>query len=163
MKAVHIFGLVLTIFMFVTTSAIAQSNAQFAANAISFSRFEVESGKLALEKAQHDATKFFASDVLREHENALKDLADAAEKDDVALPATLDAEYAQKLDALTAAPTGDFDQAYLSTQVSVHEEAKAMFDAYIKTGTAGSLLSYAEKRLGTLRTYSVRVHGLTSH
>ena len=162
MKAVYVFGVALVNMTLVSTFTGAQSRPQFATQAASFSRFEVDASKLALEKAQHDATKLFASDVLREHENALKDLVKAAEKDKAAIPTTLDAEYGQKLDALRSASEGEFDQAYLSTQVSVHEEAKLMFEAYIKSGSAGSLLAYAENQLGTVRTYNLRVQGLTS-
>lgn len=162
MKAIYVFGVALVNMLLVSTFASAQSSPQFAARAASFSRFQVDASKLALEKAQHDATKLFASDVLREHENALEDLAKAAEKDKAAIPTTLDAEYGQKLDALRSASKAEFDQAYLSTQVSVHEEAKLMFEAYIKSGSAGPLPAYAENALGTIRTYNLRVRGLTS-
>ncbi|MGV1873751.1 DUF4142 domain-containing protein [Agrobacterium rosae] len=162
MKAIYVFGVALVNMIFVSTFASAQSSPLFAVKAASFSRFEVDASKLALEKAQHDATKMFASDVLREHKSALEDLVEAAEKDKAPIPTTLDAEYGQKLDALRTASEGKFDQAYLSTQVSVHEEAKLMFESYINSGSAGSLLAYAENWLGTVRTYNLRVHGITS-
>ena len=140
----------------------AQTPAEFTAKAASFSQFEVEASRLAVKSAQDNATKLFANDILRDHEKALVDLADAAQKDQTSLPANIDAVYAEKLEALKAASPNDFDQAYLSTQVSVHEDAKTMFEAFIKTGVSGSLRAYAENQLGTLRTYNVRVQGLTN-
>ena len=162
MKPLYVFTTGVALSLIPIKFASAQSKSQFATTAASFSRFEVESSRLAEEKAQHSATKLFASDLLREHEDALEDLADAAQKDGEVLPTTMDTEYGQKLDALKAASAAEFDQAYLSSQVSVHEGAKTQFETYINTGTSGSLRSYAENRLGTLRTYTVRVQGLTS-
>ncbi|SDF61798.1 putative membrane protein, partial [Agrobacterium pusense] len=44
----------------------------------------------------------------------------------------------------------------------VLEDAKTMFEAFIKTGIAGSLRAYAENQRGTVRIYNVRVQGLTN-
>ncbi|WP_268964369.1 DUF4142 domain-containing protein [Agrobacterium pusense] len=74
----------------------------------------------------------------------------------------MSAEYAEKMRALETASQSEFDQAYLSTQVSVLKDAKTIFEAFIKTGIAGSLRAYAENQRGTLGTYSVRVQGLTN-
>ncbi|MFI7996098.1 DUF4142 domain-containing protein, partial [Acinetobacter baumannii] len=71
----------------------------------------------------------FANDIMRDHQKALVDLADAAKKDGTSVPTDLSAEYAEKMRALETASQSEFDQAYLSTQVSVLEDAKTMFEA----------------------------------
>lgn len=162
MKPFHACSAVLSLSMFIPAVANAQSPENFTAEAASFSQFEVEASRLALKSAQDNATKLFANDILRDHERALVDLADAAQKDQTSVPANITGAYAEKLEALKAAPSNDFDQAYLSTRVSAHEDAKVMFEAFIETGVSGSLRAYAENQLGTVRTYNVRVQGLTN-
>lgn len=160
MKKIILYSLAITLVL--ASHASAQSPRDFATQAASFSHFEVEASTLAEQKAQYEATKLFARDSLRAHRMSLRDLEDATQKDGLTLPTSLDAEHMQKLDALKETQPAEFDQAYLSTQVSVHEEARTRFQAFIDSGVSGSLLSYAENRLGTVRTFAIRVQGLTS-
>lgn len=162
MKPFNAYSAVAYLSMLMPAFANAQSPAEFTTEAVSFSQFEVEASTLALERAQDKATKLFANDILRDHKKALVDLADAAQKDKTSAPASIVTSYTEKLNALKAVPSRDFDQAYLSTQVSAHEAAKTTFEAFIKTGASGSLRAYAENQLGTLRTYNVRAQGLTN-
>ncbi|KIV66102.1 putative exported protein [Rhizobium sp. UR51a] len=162
MKPFHACCAALCLSMLMPAFSNAQSPADFTAEAASFNQFEVEASRLALKSAQDDATKMFANDIMRDHEKALVDLGDAAKKDGTSVPTDLSAEYAEKMRALETASQSEFDQAYLSTQVSVLEDAKTMFEAFIKTGIVGSLRAYAENQRGTVRTYNVRVQGLTN-
>ena len=123
--------------------------------------FEVEAAKLALTRGKAPDAKTFAADMIKDHTAAGAALAKAAAEQGIEVPKQLDREHGQKLEALKAATDADFDQAYLSTQVSAHEEAVALFDDYIKHGSGGPLGAFAESTLGTLRTHNVRIHGLT--
>ena len=134
----------------------------FARKAAVSNMFEIEAAKLAVEKGRDDKAKEFARDMISDHGKATGELMKAADSQKVTLPTALDPEHQKKLDALKAASTTDFDQAYLSTQVSAHEEAVVLFDGYAKNGAAGALKSFAETTLGTLRTHNVRIHGLTT-
>ena len=51
---------------------------------------------------------------------------------------------------------------HLSTQVTAHEEAFALFQAYAKSGPDGSLRNAANSILPTLKMHNVRVQGLAS-
>ncbi|WP_438753700.1 DUF4142 domain-containing protein [Pararhizobium sp. O133] len=62
---------------------------------------------------------------------------------------------------MQSATETDFDQAYLSTQITAHEDAVALFDAFAKSGNAGALKTFAQRTLGTLRMHNVRVHDMT--
>jgi len=134
----------------------------FAQKAAVSNMFEIEAAKIAVEKGRDETAKAFARDMISDHGKAAGELLKAADSQKITLPTALDVEHQKKLDALKAASTTDFDQAYLSTQVSAHEEAVILFDGYAKKGAAGALKSFAETTLGTLRTHNVRIHGLTT-
>lgn len=133
----------------------------FAQKAAISNVFEIEAAKLALARGKDPSAKTFAQDMVADHERAGIALERAAAQDEVTLPADLDTEHREKLKALESSADADFDQAYLSTQVSAHEEAVALFEKYTTESTDGALRSFAEKTLGTLRTHNVRIHGLT--
>ena len=133
----------------------------FAQKAALSNIFEIEAAKLALERGKDPSAKMFAADMIADHQQAGIALANAAGQEHVQLPAALDAEHSQKLEALKSSSDKDFDQAYLSTQVTAHEEAVSLFADYAKSSPSGALKSFAEKTLGTLRTHNVRIHGLT--
>lgn len=79
----------------------------------------------------------------------------------ISLPTGLDDEDTKKLAALKGASEADFDQAYLSTQVTARENAVALFTAFAKDGPDGPIKNFAANSIGTLRTHTVKVHGLT--
>lgn len=133
----------------------------FAQKAALSNTFEIEAAKLVLDRGRDPAAKTFAADMISDHERAGVALANAAGEEHVQLAAGLDDEHFQKLEALKSSSDKDFDQAYLSTQVSAHEDAVRLFENYAKNSPGGPLKSFAEKTLGTLRTHNVRVHGLT--
>ncbi|WP_426240323.1 DUF4142 domain-containing protein [Pararhizobium sp. DWP1-1-3] len=132
----------------------------FAQKAAISNTFEIEAAKLVLQRGNDASAKTFAKDMIADHERAGLDLAQAAREEKFQLKAGLDDEHRQKLNALKASPDGDFDQAYLSTQVSAHESVVELFAEYAQQSPGGPLKSFAEKTLGTLRAHNVRIHGL---
>nr|WP_246085217.1 DUF4142 domain-containing protein [Rhizobium glycinendophyticum] len=98
--------------------------------------------------------------MLRDHEKASAGLIEAAKADNVALTPKMSDEHRQQLDALKGAAEADFDQAYFSTQITAHENAIALIEAYAKDGEAGALKAHAESVLGTIRTHAMRAHDL---
>lgn len=145
------------------TPAIAQDNPNqaFAQNAATMNRFEIESAKLALDLGKDARAKEYAQDMIEDHSKSLVELGEAASAERVPLPRELDPESSKKLQALREAPAADFDQAYLSTQLVVHETAVQLFMAYSKDGPDGALKNYAAHTVGTLRMHDIRIHGLT--
>jgi putative membrane protein len=123
--------------------------------------FEIEAAKLTIERGKDDSAKQFARDMVMDHTKAQADLASAAAKENIRLPTGLDDEGSKKLAALKSAPDSDFDQAYLSTQVAAHEEAVSLFAAFAKNGPDGPIKNFAASTIGTLRTHTIKAHGLT--
>ncbi|MCL7999805.1 DUF4142 domain-containing protein [Brucella sp. 21LCYQ03] len=154
----------LSLFYPLHTSAFAQDNRNlvFAQKAATMNRFEIESAKLALALGKDASAKKYAHDMIEDHSKSLVELEMAASAERVLLSNDLDPESYKKLQALREAPAADFDQAYLSTQVAAHEIAVQLFMTYSKDGPDGALKNYAGHTLGTLRTYNVRIHGLTN-
>ncbi|QKK33307.1 DUF4142 domain-containing protein (plasmid) [Rhizobium indicum] len=134
----------------------------FAAKAAMSNMFEIEAAKIEIEKGKADDAKQFAHDMIRDHGKAGPVLNDAAKQDGIELPTALDAEHAAKLTALRQSDAANLDQAYLSTQVTSHEEAVNLVDSYLKQGPDGQLKRTAAKILPDLRMHLTRIRGLTA-
>ncbi|MBB4440174.1 MULTISPECIES: DUF4142 domain-containing protein [Rhizobium] len=139
-----------------------QHATDFASKAAMSNLFEIEAAKIEIASGKADDAKQFAQDMIRDHGKAGPVLNDAAKKDGIELPAALDAEYTAKLAALRQSDAANLDQAYLSTQVTAHEEAVNLFDSYSKQGPDGQLKRTAAKILPDLRMHLTRIRGLTS-
>jgi putative membrane protein len=151
-----------------TLPAIAADNSakqraiDFATKAAISNAFEVEAAKIEIAKGRANDAKQFAQDMVKDHGKAGTILRDAAAQDGVALPDALDDEHKQKLAAFEQSDPSNLDQAYLSTQLTAHQQAVKLFDAYSKRGPDGQLKRSAEKLLPDLRMHLTRVQALTS-
>lgn len=141
--------------------AAKQHATDFAAKAAMSNMFEIEAAKIEIASGKADDAKQFAQDMIRDHGKAGPVLNNAAKQDGIELPAALDAEYTSKLAALRQSDAANLDQAYLSTQVTAHEEAVNLFDRYSKQGPDGQLKRTAAKILPDLRMHLTRIRGLT--
>lgn len=139
-----------------------QAAQEFATKAASANMFEIEAANIEVEKGKDNAAKQFATDMLKDHRKAGPELEASAKKDGVTVPSSVDPESKKKLDALQASDTANLDQAYLSTQLTAHQDAVKLFEDYAKTGPDGQLKNTAGKILPDLRMHLVRVQGLTS-
>ncbi|MCV9966812.1 DUF4142 domain-containing protein [Pararhizobium sp. BT-229] len=153
------------IFVAVLTAMPANSDAtlsarDFAQKAAMSNTFEIEAARLAFDRSKYGSVKAFAKDMIADHGVAALELAQATADELIPLPAGLDEEYQQKLRALKRTSDADFDQAYLSTQLVVHEGAVALFQNYLKEGDDGPLKTFADSALGMLRDHNGRIQAL---
>lgn len=133
---------------------------QFASEVASSDLFEIEAARLVIERGKDPKAIDFANQMLRDHQKASAGLIEAAKADNVALTPKMSDEHRKQLGALKGAAEADFDQAYFSTQITAHENAIALIEAYAKDGEAGALKAHAESVLGTIRTHAMRAHDL---
>lgn len=133
----------------------------FAREAAISNAFEIQAAELAAKQGKDANAIAFAKDMLRDHGRASAELAEAAKADGISLPTEVDERRKKQLEALRTARDADFDQAYLSAQMTAHEEAVALFDVFAKSGNAGALKTFAQRTIGTLRMHNIRVHDLT--
>ncbi|SCB58746.1 putative membrane protein [Rhizobium aethiopicum] len=147
---------------FAADDAARQKATDFAARAAMSNMFEVEAAKIELAKGKAAEAKQFAGDMLKDHGRAGSTLADAAKEDGIALPSALADEYNKKLEALNQSDQENLDQAYLSTQLTAHQEAVALFADYSQKGPDGALKRASQKILPDLRMHLTKIQGLTS-
>lgn len=134
----------------------------FAEKAAISDMFEIEAAKIEIQNGKSDKIKAFAEEMVKDHGGSTHNLMGAAAKEGIDLPKALDSKHQEKLDALKPLSGVQLDAAYASTQISVHTEAVALFDAYSKDGKGGPLKAFAQQTYPIIRTHLVRIKGLNS-
>lgn len=137
--------------------------AQFASIASVSSMFEIESSKLAQEKASSDEVKAFAEQMIADHTKAGEDMTRAATEEGVAPATELDQQHQEIMDNLSSLSGEEFDMAYIQAQVQAHDEAVALFDGYSSNGQDGALKQFAAATLPALEEHQAHAHELAGH
>lgn len=120
---------------------------QFADTAAASDMFEVESSKLAQDKAESAAIKEFAAMMVKDHTNSTAKLKDAAGKAEPAItpnPA-MNTEQTANLEALRGANGVAFDTLYKQLQVAAHQQALTALQGYAASGDVPSLKTFASE------------------
>jgi putative membrane protein len=131
------------------------TDAQFAEVAAMSNMFEIESSRLALQKAQAPEVKTFAQKMIDDHTKVGAELKSVASgmSGKVKLPQKLDAEHQAILDALKAEEGNDFDDEYIDAQVEAHQKAVNVFGTFAKSNSKGELNAFAQKNLPALEEH----------
>jgi putative membrane protein len=136
-------------------SCSAPSTPDFVKKAAKGNLYQVEAGALASEKAQSDAVKQFARDMVEARgkmADELKAIAQA-EKLSVEMPATLDGRQLKWIETLKEARPENFDRIYAQQQVKALGRAAELFDRYAELGDNASLKQFAANALATLKQH----------
>jgi putative membrane protein len=133
---------------------------QFADMASSSNMFEIESSRIALEKASSEEVKTFAQHMIDDHTKAGEDMKAAAQSDGITPAEALQPAHQAKLDELSGMEGEAFDQAYLSAQVAAHDEAVALFEGFSANGEDSALKAFAANTLPTLQQHREEVGAL---
>jgi putative membrane protein len=115
--------------------------------------FEVESSKVAQQKASAAPVKTFAGQMVTDHTKTsteLKGLVSGG-KVKAEVPATMDSSHQSKLDKLKGLNGADFDQQYVSDQQGAHKDAVDLFERYAKGGDNAELKNWAGKTVPALK------------
>jgi putative membrane protein len=144
------------------TSAFAQSAAEksginslvgvppktedFVKEAAASDMFEIESSKLAAERAG-STTKTFAQQMIADHQKTTTELKQLVEggKVKAAIPTAMSSSQKGMLDKLKGLQGDDFTKQYNSDQVSAHEDAVDLFKRYGDEGENADLKAWAAK------------------
>ncbi len=113
--------------------------------------FEIESGKLALQKG-NDATKAFAQQMVTDHEKTTAELKAllASGKVQGNPVATLTEDFKEEIDELAKLDGDEFSEEYIDDQVDAHEDAVDLFKRYAEEGENADLKAWAAKTLPAL-------------
>lgn len=140
----------------------AMSAQQFADAVAASDMFEIESSKIALERAENQAIKDFARMMVDDHTKssaALKEAAGVASPA-VAVAPKLTAQQQTDLDALKNAKA-NFDALYALKQSAAHAAALAMLQQYAASGDSAPLKAFAAKTAPVVSEHLEKARGLT--
>jgi putative membrane protein len=117
-------------------------------------RFEIESSKLAQQKADAES-KQFAGKMVTDHGKTSSELKSMVQSGKVKaqLPTALDDEHKQKLDQLRGLSGEQFDSTYDQMQKQAHQEAVTLFERYAQNGDNADLKQWAAKTLPALKEH----------
>jgi putative membrane protein len=137
--------------------------ATFVNTAASAGKFEIDSSKLALDKATSKDVKKFARLMIKDHTKAAKQLMAIVKKEgDTPPPDTLAPADADAMKQLNAASAADFEKTYVSLQTKAHMDAVALFKNYSADPDDKRLGRFAKKTLPTLEMHLDHVKKLSA-
>jgi putative membrane protein len=126
----------------------------FVAEAASGNSFEIESSKLALEKAKAADVRGFAEQMVAEHTAADTKLKEAVAEAKIKEPSfALSAKHQDIYEKLSKRSGGSFDRAYIEAQFQAHKETVELFEAYAADGDNPRVKRFAEHLLPALRLH----------
>ena len=122
--------------------------------------FEIESSKLAEEKARDGDVKDFAKQMIADHTKAAEGLKKAAKLGDE--PPVLAPKHQAMLDTLKGASGEDFQALYIEMQASAHMDAVTLFATYAKGGDDAAVKQFAAETLPKLEMHKMHVMKLVA-
>ncbi|WP_420963122.1 DUF4142 domain-containing protein [Brucella sp. IR073] len=130
---------------------VAPKTQDFVTEAASSDLFEIESSKLALERADA-TTKAFAQQMLTDHQKTSDELKNLVTSGKVkaTLPTAMSSAHQDMLNELKELQGEDFTKQYRSDQEDVHEDAVDLFKRYGEEGENPDLKAWAAKTLPAL-------------
>ncbi|GAA0437907.1 MULTISPECIES: DUF4142 domain-containing protein [Sphingomonas] len=139
----------------------AALTAQSFANTMAASdTFEIESAKIAQDKATAPALKQFAAQMVKDHTASTAKLKTAAASANVTPAPALTAEQNANLEALRAASGAEFDNVYKQQQVAAHQQALSALQGYAANGEAASLKTFASNTAKVVEGHLKEVQGM---
>lgn len=139
----------------------ALSAATFIERARAGHAFEIESSRLALEKATQPALKTFARSMIDDHTRADQRLTKLTkEMGRPVTKAAMEPHQRRNTEALTAATGAAFDRLYASLQLEAHQTAVQLYQTYSETGTDAQLRKYALETLPILQGHLKQIEAM---
>ncbi len=134
---------------------VSPSTQDFVTEAAVGDMFEIESSKLAQQKATDTATKDFAAKMIEDHTKTSTELKRMVSggKVKAKVPAAMDSSHKSMMDKLVKLNGDDFNKKYHDDQGSAHKSAVGLFERYSKGGKNPGLKDWAGKTLPTLKDH----------
>ncbi|MDQ6708895.1 MAG: DUF4142 domain-containing protein [Acidobacteriota bacterium] len=134
----------------------------FAAKAAQGGMAEVKLGQLAQDKGSSDSVKQFGKKMVEDHSKANDQLKSVAAKENITLPADVDAKDQAIYDRLSKLSGADFDRAYARDMVRDHKQDIAEFQKEANKGKDDAIKNFASQTLPTLQEHLKMAQGLIS-
>lgn len=144
------------------TGQTAMSAATFIERARAGNAFEIQSSRLALEKATQPALKNFARTMIDDHTRADRRLVSLAKNMGQSADAKVTMEPLQRrnMETLRGATGAEFDKLYASMQLEAHQTAVQMYQTYAETGTDEQLREFARETLPVLQGHLNQIENM---
>lgn len=138
------------------------STATFVPKAQISDLYEIEAGRIAVQRAQKPEVKAFAQRMVDHHTMAASKFSAAMReaKVNAAVP-SLDTEHLNKLEALRTASTTAFDRMYVAQQVEAHEAALRLHRAYAAGGDKAPLKAAAREATTMVEQHLQDIRGIS--
>lgn len=127
-------------------SAVMTNSADdYVKNAAISDMYEIESSRLALEKAKSPEIKKYAQQMIDDHTATSKEMKSLLPKTGLKVtpPTALDDRRKGMMDNLRAASAADFDKTYLDQQTMAHQEAVTLHSGFAEDGDNAQLKQFA--------------------
>ncbi|MDB5644306.1 MAG: hypothetical protein JWN07_3623 [Hyphomicrobiales bacterium] len=138
---------------------VTPTTADFVKEAASSDMFEIQSSRLAADKAD-PATKTFAMQMIADHEKTSSELKSLAAAAKIEVPTAMLPTHQSKYDKLKGLNGADFAKQYHSDQVAAHKDAVSLFQRYAKGGDNTALKNWAGKTEPALAHHLQMAQGL---
>jgi putative membrane protein len=143
------------------TAALGDDDSKFLEKAASADMLEVESGRLAAQKATNPQLKRFGQKMAADHAQATGKLRALAARKGVALPSVMSDDHQKKLAKLREEKAGeDFDARFRDLMVDSHEDAVSLFEHTAKDGKDPDVRAFAAKMLPKLQQHQAAANAL---
>jgi len=136
-------------------SATALPTDQFVQTVAASDIFEIESGRLAAERAKLEALQSFGQRMVDDHSKTTKELKALVTDNNInaQLPSALDQNQQAKLDKLKGLSENEFDRSYINSQVEAHRQAVDLFQDYSQGGDNANLKEWTKNTLPALKDH----------
>lgn len=148
----------------------SQSADAFVANAGIGNLYEIEAGRIALQRSPSESVRAFAQMMVADHTTATHQLRSALRMDEVRthhpsleLPTALDTRRSSMVDHLREAADTDFDARYLDQQKMAHSETLTLLKSYAQNGDNPQLQSVARSAIPMIERHQAAVNRIDRH
>jgi putative membrane protein len=135
------------------------SDAQYIQMAAASDLFEIQSSRMALDRARDPMTKQYAQMLIDHHTTSTQALMQKVMQAGMTMPPpALTPEQRAMMDRLRAAPAGQFDRAYFTEQVPAHRMAWQLHQGYAQSGMTPPLKEAATTVVPVVEQHLVEAH-----
>lgn len=139
----------------------AEKAQDFVAKAAAANQYEIETAKIAADKAVSPAVKEYARKLVTDHTRAKAELEAQAKVAGVNMIApVLDNDQLKDIDNLMRANAQDLERDFIKMQKDAHQEAVELFRDYAKEGDNATLKTFAAKMVPDLENHLAQVEQL---
>jgi putative membrane protein len=129
-----------------SAATLGRTTEGFVTNASVSNLYEIESGRIAGERAKNPALKSFGQQIVKDHTAMMAEMKAAAPAaGNVTMPTVMDERRQGMIENLRQAPEEAFDGVFRAQQVAAHEESLTLHRTYAENGDNAQLKALAAK------------------